>query len=427
MLDIKFIIENPDLVKAAIKNKKTDEVDLDHLVKLAEHRKVLTQKIDEVNRKRNEAQQTRNIEEGKKLKEEHAGLEAEHAVVEKEYVSQMLKLPNIPSPDTPVGLSEDENKVVRQVGDIPAFNFKAKPHWEIGEALGLIDSEKATEVSGARFTYLKGDLVMLQYALLNLSIKILTNEDTLKGIADRAGLKVSTKPFMPVAPPYMMRSAVMNRMARLHPIDERYYFEKDDLVLIGSAEHTLGSMHMDQTIPEDEFPLRYFAYTPAFRREAGSYSKDTRGIWRMHHFDKVEIESFTKPEDGYLEQDFIIAIQEHFMQLVGLPYQAILKCTADQGTPDHRAVDLEVWLPGQDRYGETHTSDYMGGYQSRRLNTKIKRADGSTEPVHMNDATLTSMNRPLAAILENYQQADGSVKVPRVLQDFVGKDVITKK
>lgn len=426
-MDIKFIRENPDIVRAAIKNKKTEEVDLDQLFKLADTRKEVSQKIDELNRKRNEAQQARNIEEGKRLKDEAQVLDAEYATVEKEYVTLMLKLPNIPSPDTPVGLTEEENTVLRQVGEIPKFDFKPKPHWEIGDDLGIIDSDKATAVSGSRFAYLKGDLVMMQYALLNLSFSILTNEETLKAIAERAGLKVSTKPFMPVSVPYMMRSAVMNRMARLHPIDERYYFEKDDLVLIGSAEHTLGPLHMDETVTEDKFPLRYFAYSPAFRREAGSYSKDTRGIIRMHHFDKVEIESFSKPEDGYAEQDFIVAIQEHFIQLLGLPYQVILKCTADQGTPDHRALDMEVWFPGQEAYRETHTSDYMGGYQSRRLNTKIKRADGTTEPVHMNDATLTSMNRPLAAILENYQQADGSVRVPRVLQQFVGKEVIRKQ
>lgn len=426
MLDIKFIRENPDVVKAAIQNKKTEAVDIDHLLALADSRKALSQKLDDLNRARNDAQKNRDVDAGKRLKDEAAALETEYAAVEKEYVALMLKLPNIPSPDTPIGLTEDENKVLREVGEKPSFSFTPKPHWEVGEALDLIDQETAGEVSGARFTYIKGDLALMQFGLLNLSMSILTNEETLKGIADRAGLTVSTKPFIPVVPPYMMKSAVMNRMARLHPIDERYYFEKDDIVLVGSAEHTLGPMHMDETLPESALPIRYVGYSPAFRREAGTYGKDSRGLIRLHHFDKVEMETFVRPQDGYTEQDFIVAIQEHFIQLLGLPYQVILKCTVDQGTPDHRAFDMETWMPGQKAYRETHTSDYMGGYQSRRLSTKVKYASGESEVLHMNDATLVAMGRMLAAILENYQEADGSVRVPRALQPYVGKEVIRK-
>lgn len=424
MLDIKFIRENPDIVKAAIVNKKSEPVDIDELLRLADERKALAQKIDEMNRQRNEAQKNRDIEGGKRLKDESTVLEAQHAEKEKAYVALMLKLPNIPSPDTPVGTSEDDNKVLRVVGEKPSFGFTPKPHWEVGEALGIIDQDTAGEVSGARFTYIKGDLALMQFGLLQLSMSILTNEETLKDIADRAGLKVSTKPFIPVVPPYMMKSSVMNRMARLHPIDERYYFEKDDIVLIGSAEHTLGPMHMDQTLPESELPIRYVGYSPAFRREAGTYGKDSRGLIRLHHFDKVEMETFVRPQDGYTEQDFIVAIQEHLIQLLGLPYQVILKCTFDQGNPDHRALDMETWMPGQQAFRETHTSDYMGGYQSRRLNTKVKYASGESEVLHMNDATLVAMGRMLAALLENYQQADGTVRVPRVLQQYVGKEVI---
>lgn len=426
MLDIKFIRENAAIVKAAIQHKRSEPVDIDELLKYADERKSLSQKIDDVNRQRNEAQKNRDIEGGKRLKEELVVLEASHAEAEKQYVALMLKLPNIPSPDTPVGATEDENKILRQVGEKPNFGFTPLPHWEIGEALGLIDQETAGEVSGARFAYIKGDLALMQFALLNLSMSILTNEETLKGIADRAGLNVSTKPFTPVVPPYMMKSAVMNRMARLHPIDDRYYFEKDDIVLVGSAEHTLGPMHMDEAIPESEFPVRYVGYSPAFRREAGTYGKDARGLIRLHHFDKVEMETFVLPQNGYIEQDFIVAIQEHFIQLLGLPYQVVLKCTADQGNPDHRALDMETWMPGQKAYRETHTSDYMGGYQARRLNTKVKLASGENEIVHMNDATLVAMGRMLAAIIENYQQADGSVRVPRALQPYLGKEVIQK-
>ncbi|OGG44620.1 serine--tRNA ligase [Candidatus Kaiserbacteria bacterium RIFCSPHIGHO2_01_FULL_48_10] len=424
MLDIAFIKENRAVVEAALKNKKRS-VDLDALIELADDRKVLRGKIDEVNRQRNEAAKARNIEAGKQLKEELAILEAQSEVVEKKLVPLLLAVPNIPSPDTPIADDEKGNKVIRQVGEKRHFgNYSPKAHWDIGEAMGLIDQETAGEVSGARFTYIKGALAMMQFALLQLALKVLTDEDVLKEIAMRAGLKVSTKPFMPVIPPYMMKSAVMNRMARLDPIDERYYFEKDDLVFIGSAEHTLGSMHMDKVIPEATLPIRYVGYSPAFRREAGSYGKDTRGVLRLHHFDKVEMECFTRPEDGYIEQDFLVAIQEHVMQLLGLPYQAVLVSTGDMGFPDQRQIDLETWMPGQGVYRETHSADYMGGFQARRLNTRLKRADGSIEPVHMNDATAIAMGRILAGILENYQEPDGSLKVPKVLQQFVGSDII---
>ncbi len=426
MLDIKFIQDNPDVVRAAIKNKKGKPVDIDEVLKLHEERKIFKAKIDEVNRQRNEAQLKRDIEAGKALKEELAILEAKHEEIEKRLVALLIVIPNIPSPDTPLGEDERANKPLRQVGEKRKFGFSPKPHWELGESLGLINDKKAGEVSGARFTYLMGDLAMLQFGLLHLAMKILTDEEILKEIASRAGLKVSTKPFIPVVPPYMMRSTVMNRMARLDPIDERYYFEKDDLVFIGSAEHTLGPLHMDETIAEDRLPIRYVGYSPAFRREAGSYGKDTRGILRLHHFDKVEMETFTKPEDGYLEQDFIVAIQEHFIQLLGLPYQAVIISTGDMGAADQRQFDMETWMPGQSAYRETHTSDYMGGYQARRLNTKVKRADGTNEVVHMNDATLVAMGRMLAAIIENYQESDGSITLPKALRDYVGKESIKK-
>jgi len=425
MLDIKFIQDNPDIVRAAIVNKKGKPVDIDEVLKLHEERKGVKQRIEEVNRKRNEAAATRDIETGKLLKEELQALEARHGALEKDLVALLLKIPNIPSPDTPIGASEDENVVLREIGEKRSFGpFSPRQHFEIGSDLGIINSEKAGVVSGARFAYLMGDLALMQFGLLNLAMKVLTDEDILKGVIERAGLKVSSKPFIPVIPPYMVRSAVMNRMARLDPIEERYYFDKDDEVLIGSAEHTLGPIHMDEVIPEEMLPIRYVGYSPSFRREAGSYGKDTRGLIRMHHFDKVEMETFTKPEEGYQEQDFMVALQEHFLQLLGLPYQVISICTADMGFPDQRQFDMNTWMPGQGAYRETHTSDYMGGFQARRLNTRTKRADGAMEFVHMNDATLVAMGRTLAAILENYQESNGTVRVPKVLQQYVGKDIL---
>lgn len=420
MLDLQFIRENPDIVKAALKNKNREgAVDLDKLLALAEERKLASGAVAEVNRKRKEAADARDAEAGRRLKDEAKAAEDKYAAIEKELVSLLVKIPNIPSADTPLGPDESGNVVVRQWGEKPHFDFAAKEHWELGKDLGIIDTEKAAEVSGARFAYLKGDMALLEMALMDLAWRTITSREALGSIIKNAGLSVSDKPFVPVIPPILMRSQVMNRMARLDPIEERYYFEKDDMVFVGSAEHTLGPLHMDETLPESALPLRYAALTPAFRREAGSYGKDTKGILRLHQFNKLEMESFTRPEDGLAEQDLMVAIQEHLMQQLKLPYQVVAICTGDMGFPDQRQIDVETWMPGQNKYRETHTSDYIGGFQARRLNSKVKRADGSSEPVHMNDATALSQ-RPLIAILENYQNADGSITIPEVLRPYMG-------
>jgi seryl-tRNA synthetase len=427
MLDLQFIRENPDIVRAAIKNKNKEEVDLDRVVALGDERKKLAGAIDEINRKRREAQEARDGEAGKRLKDELKAAEEKYQEAEKELVSLLVKIPNIPSADTPVGPDESGNQVVRRWGEKPQFSFEPKAHWDLGRELGLIDNEKAAQVSGARFTYLKGDLALMQFALIQLAMSVLTSRETLRAIIEKAGLNVSDKPFVPVVVPVMMRPQVMNRMARLEPREERYVFD-EDTVLVGSAEHTLGPLHMDEIIAEDRLPLRYAGYSTAFRREAGAAGKDTRGILRQHQFDKVEIESFAKPEDGYAEQELFVAVQEHLMQLLNLPYQVIIVCTGDMGGPDQRQFDIETWMPGQAAsnsselgcYRETQTSDYMGGYQARRLNSRLKRQDGSIEPVHMNDATAYAIGRTLIAIMENYQQADGSISVPEALRPYMG-------
>ncbi len=427
MLDIKFIQENRDLVEKAIKDKKAQPVDLNEVLRLYEERKNAQNKLDETNHRRKVAADERNIEEGRRLKEETQALEERIASLGKEFIALMIKIPNVPSPDTPVGSDESGNKVLRQWGEKPAFNFEPRAHWDIGMMLDIIDTEKASEISGARFAYLKGDLALMQFALIQLAFKVLTDESILKSIIDEKGLSISAKPFIPVVPPVMMRSAVMNRMARLQPIDERYYFEKDDMVFVGSAEHTIGPLHMDEILTEESLPIRYIGYSTAFRREAGTYGKDTKGILRQHQFDKLEMESFALPEHSYAEQDFFVAIQEYMLQQLRLPYQVVIICTGDMGGPDHRQMDIETWMPGQHTYRETHTSDLMGGYQARRLNTRIKRTDGKTEPVHMNDATLFAIGRTLIAIIENYQNADGSITIPEALRPYMGgRERITK-
>lgn len=433
MLDIHFIRENPDLVKAGAAKKKA-VVDIDRLLALDDERKLLRQKLDDMRAEQNRASQRiaraegeekeKLLESMKHVKEGMQELDTKYTAVNEEWTKILLSIPNLPSPDTPEGPDESANVVVRQWGEKPVFTFTPKPHWELGKDLGLIDSEKASEVSGSRFTYIIGDLALMQFALIDLVMKTLTNRETIKAIMAKAGLDLDPKPFVPVLPPVMMRANVMGRMARLQPIDERYYFEKDDLVLVGSAEHTLGPLHMDEIIEEPALPIRYIGYSVAFRREAGAAGKDTRGILRQHQFDKLEMETFTRPEDGYKEQEFIVAVQEHLMQLLGLPYQVLAICTGDMGTPDHRQFDINTWMPGQDAYRETQTSDYMGGYQARRLNTRVRDVEGNLSHVHMNDATAFAIGRTLIAIMENYQQEDGTIRVPEVLVPYVGKSVL---
>jgi seryl-tRNA synthetase len=428
MIDPKLLREQPELVKKACRNKRSD-VDVDRVVLLDADRRRIQGDIDGVNAARKEAAQAKDVEKGRTLKERAGALEAELARVEEELTPLLLRIPNLPSVDTPVGADDAENVVLRSWGEPPAFDFAPKDHMALAEGLGgLIDSETAAKVAGARFTYLKGDLVLLQNAIAQYAMAVLTSEETLRGIIAAAGLTVPSTPFVPVAPPLMIRPEAFQRMARLEPRDERYYIPSDDLFLIGSAEHTLGPLHMDETLDEARLPLRYAAFTPAFRREAGSYGKDTKGILRLHQFDKVEMESFSAPDGGLAEQDFFVAIQEYLMRSIGIPYRVVMTCTGDQGDPDARHLDIEAWMPGQGTYRETHSADYMTDYQARRLGTKVRRAAaGKPEFVHMNDATAFAVGRTLIAIIENGQRADGSVAVPEALVPYVGKNVMHSK
>jgi seryl-tRNA synthetase len=433
MLDIHFIRENADLVKSAAA-KKNVEVDIDRLLQVDDERKALRQEIDAKRAEQNRMNETiriaRNedreafIQKMRHLKEGLTDVEESFDKATEEWTKLMLAIPNIPSPDTPEGPDESGNKVVRQWGSKPDFSFAPKAHWDLGKDLGVINMEKAAEVSGSRFAYLMGDLVLLQFALIDLVFKTLTSKETLAEIARQFNVDVDTKPFIPVVPPVLMRTNVMGKMARLQPIDERYYFEKDDLVFVGSAEHTLGPLHMDEIIAEAELPIRYIGYSTAFRREAGAAGKDTRGILRLHQFDKLEMESFVRSEDGYREQEFFVAIQEYLMQKLNLPYEVMAICTGDMGKPDHRQFDINTWMPGQGVYRETHTADYMGGYQARRLNTRYRTESGDITHVHMNDATLFAIGRTLIAIMENYQLEDGTIQVPEILVPYVGKEIV---
>src|SRR3989344_3436675 len=422
MLDIKYIRQNSDKVREAIKNKKS-ALDLDKLLATDERRRHLLSESEslkaEQNKRSKGPQSPVDFEELKALKEKKKLIENELKSVEEEYERLMMMVPNVPSKDTPIGPDESGNKVLRQWGKIKNFDFKSKEHWELGEALDLIDNERASKVSGARFTYLKRGLALMQFALIQYGLSVFTDEKLLKKITKNHNLNLKTTPFIPVVPPVLIRPDSMQRMARLEPKEERYYIPADDMYLVGSAEHTLGAMHMDETFDEKDLPLRYIGYSTAFRREAGSYGKDMKGILRVHQFDKLEMESFCLPEDSVKEQDLFVAMQEHLVQSLNIPYQVVAICTGDMGGPDARQIDLEMWMPGQNRYRETHTADLTTDYQARRLGTKVKRASGS-EFVYMNDATALAIGRTIIAIIENYQTKKGTIEVPKVLRKFMG-------
>jgi seryl-tRNA synthetase len=426
MLDIQFIRDNPELVQTKSKQKGY-EVDVRRLLELDERRRTLVTEAEKLRAERNGASAAtkggkpspEQIEQGKQLKEKLTKLEGELAPVGEEYWQLLKAVPNVPLDDVPVGASEDENKVAKQVGERKEFGFKPKQHWELAEPRGLIDKERAAKISGSRFAYIKGDLVRLQFAIIQFVLQTLGDEKVLEKLIQENHLNVSAKPFTPVLPPAMLRTEPYTASARLNAEEVTYKLADDDLWLNASAEHTLCTMYWNEILPEDMLPIRYIGYSTSFRREAGTYGKDTEGIIRMHQFDKLEMEVFSTPETGLDEHLLQVDIQEYLVQQLGLPYQVLQKCTADIGKPNARGIDIETWFPGQVRYVETHTADYMTDYQARDLKIRARRKDGKIELVHTNDATAFALGRIMAAIMENNQTADGRIMVPEVLRPFM--------
>jgi seryl-tRNA synthetase len=426
MLDIQFVRDNPELVEEKSKQKGYI-VDVTKLLSVDKARKQLLSLVEDLRQKRNElAAKNKNskpseddIAAGRDLKDKLTDLEAKLGPLEKEFSELLRAVPNMPLPDVPVGDSEDDNMVVKQWGEKPSFSFEPKNHWQIGEAKGWIDKERATKVAQSRFVYLKGDLVLLEFALWQFALSQLSDEKLIYKLIKDNGLMLKSKAFIPVLPPAVAKQAVYEATGRLNKQEQTYKIEDEDLWLNASAEHTLAPMHLNEILDESELPLRYVGYTTAFRREAGTYGKDMEGILRLHQFNKLEMESFTTPETSLDEHKLMIAVQEYLMQSLGLPYQVLNKCTIDIGFPNARGTDIEVWLPGQDKYRETHTADYITDFQAQSMKTRIRLSNGGIVNAHTNDATAYS-ERPLIGIIENFQTENGDVKVPEVLQSLMG-------
>lgn len=426
MLDIRFIRENADLVQEKSRQKGYD-VNVSKLLEIDEKRRKVLADIENIRAKRNDlvgqssgAKPSEEvIEKGKALKEELASIEEQIKPIDEQYWKLLRSVPNMPTDDVPVGASEDENVVTREWGEKPEFNFEPKSHWEIAESRGLIDKDRAAKIAGARFAYIKGDLVKLQFAIMQFVINSLSDEAVIKKLVEDNNLDISTKPFVPVLPPAVVRTEPYEASGRLNAEEVTYKLADDDLWLNASAEHSLCTMYTGETLQASELPIRYIGYSTSFRREAGTYGKDTEGILRMHQFDKLEMEVFSDSKTGRAEHDLLIAIQEYLMQQLKIPYQLLTKCTADIGGPNARGVDINAWMPGQGKYRETHTADYMTDYQARSLQTRVK-SDAGTDFAHTNDATAFALGRIMIAIIENNQNEDGTVNIPEVLCPFMG-------
>ncbi len=428
MIDIQIIRDNPLLVKEKAAQKGYD-IDVVRLMQLDTERKELLHAVETLRQRRNEIADSMKssggkpsaeaIEEGKQIKVELAEREGYLNSIEEEYVPLLKSVPNMPLDLVPIGATEEENVVIKEVGDKPEFDFEIKNHAEIAEAKGWLDKDRGAKIAGARFVYLKGDLVRLEFALWQFGMDTVCDEDTLKKIITDNNLDVSSKPFLPVIPPAVAKKEIFEATGRLNKEEQTYKIEDEDLWLNASAEHTMAPMYYKEILAEKELPIRYIGYTTAFRREAGTYGKDSEGFFRLHQFNKLEMESFTTADTSLNEHYLMVAIQEYLMQQLGLPYRVLEKCTADIGRPNAKGVDIDVWLPGQAAYRETHTADFISDFQTRSMQTRVRRSDGTVELAHTNDATAFSQ-RPLIAILENNQTAEGDVIVPEALRPYLG-------
>ncbi len=415
MLDIKFIRENPEKVKQGAKDKGV-EVDMDKLLELDKKRREILAQTEQIKAEQNKisgkgAPTQETIEMAKALKEKVQAGESQLKQIEEEFNKLMYQIPNVPFDDVPVGKDDSGNKV-KEFGKIkekPKFDFKPKEHWEIGEQLDIIDTERAAKVAGTRFYYLKRQGALLEFALINFAFA-----------------KLVKKGFIPVIPPVMIKKEMAWAMGYLQQTDdeEAYHLEKDDLYLTATSEQSLGAMHAGETFDEKDSPLRYVGFSTCFRREAGSYGKDTKGILRVHQFDKIEMFIFCKPEDAKKEHELLLSMEKELMDNLGLHYQVIDICTGDLGAPAAKKYDIEAWMPGQDRYRETHSTSNCTDFQARRLNVRYKDKQGKLNFVHTLNGTALALGRTILATLENYQQKDGSVKVPKALQKYTGFKVI---
>ncbi|MCP4523053.1 MAG: serine--tRNA ligase [Candidatus Gracilibacteria bacterium] len=414
MLDIKIIRENPDKVQDII-YKRNLTLDVSEFLTLDQKKRDLILRIDELRTLKNKVskeiptlsneERPDKIAEMRQVGEDLKTLESEQEGVTQEWNTQYYKFPNLLDETTAVGNTDEDNSFEYYSGEKRVFDFPVQSHYDIGEKKGWINIEKGSEVSGSRFWYLKGDLVLLQLALQNYAIS-----------------KLVEKGFEPMLPPVLVREKAMFGTG-FFPVDEDGIYQvnpgEDNLYLVGTSEVPVTSFHGGETLNLDK-PKMYAGISPCFRREAGSAGKDTRGILRGHQFDKVEMVVFCKPEESQKMHDFMVGIEEDIWKSLGIPYQKMNVCSGDLGNPAMKKYDLEAWMPAQEKYREVTSCSNVGEYQSRRLGIKYKDETGKSQFVHTLNGTVIAMGRCLIAIMENYQTVEGNVKIPDILVPFMG-------
>jgi seryl-tRNA synthetase len=415
MLDIKLIRKDPEKVKEGIKKKGFDANLVDEILKLDKEKREILKVIESlraqinklsklIGKEKDSEKREKYLKESKETSTKLESLEKDLKEKDKNIQRLMSQLPNLPFDDVPFGKDENDNVVLKIVGKIPKFDFQIKDYLEIGESLDLIDVKRAAKVSGTRFGYLKREMVLLEFALFKFALDILTKEN-----------------FIPILPPVLIKEEMAWGMGYIEQLDreEAYYIEKDKLYLVGTSEQSIGPYFANEILKEKDLPIRFVSFSTCFRREAGSYGKDTRGIFRVHQFDKLEMFSFCHPEKSREEHEFFLSLEEKLMKALHIPYRVLKICTGDLGRPAAAKYDIEAWFPYQNRYRETHSTSNCTDFQARRLNIRyFDTKNNKLEFVHTVNGTAFSQ-RPLLAILENFQQKDGSVKIPKVLHKYL--------
>lgn len=423
MLDLKFLRANFEEVKAKLQHRGEDLTDLGKFEDLDRTRRELILEVEQLKSKRNEVSQQVAVLKREKQDADHLivemkevgdkikGLDDRLREVEETLEKLLLSIPNIPHESVPVGETEDDNVEIRKWGELPNFDFEPKPHWDVADGLGIVDFERAGKVTGSRFVFYKGLGAKLERALFNFMLDLHTDEHG----------------YEEVLPPYIVNRASMTGTGQLPKFEEdAFRIESEDFFLIPTAEVPVTNMHRDEILSGEDLPINYAAFSACFRSEAGSAGRDTRGLIRQHQFNKVELVKFVKPEDSYEELEKLTGHAEKVLQLLGLPYRVLSMCTGDLGFTAAKKYDIEVWIPSYETYREISSCSNFESFQARRANIRFRREPkGKPEAVHTLNGSGLAIGRTVAAILENFQQADGSVVIPEVLRPYMGnRDVI---
>ena len=416
MLDPKLIKEKPQVIQDMLKARAV-QFDLEGLIESDQKRREFIIKTDELRKKKNQVALTISekkkageeisgiLEEMKKVSEELTKLELEQNNVEKKYLKLASSIPNLIHESVPIGKDDESNKEIKKWGDIPEFDFKIKDHIDISEDLDLVDLERAAKVAGARFYYLKNDLVRLNQALINFGLDFLRE-----------------KGYSVVQPPYMINRESMEGAVIADDFEEVIYkIDNEDLYMIGTSEHAMAAMHSKEIIEGKDIPKKYAGISPCFRKEAGAHGRDQKGIFRVHQFDKIEQFIFSKPEDSWKEHEKLLSIAEEFYQKLKIPYRVMLLSTGDTGNISAKTYDIEAWMAGQNAYREIVSCSNCLEYQARRLKIRFRdKTNDDTQYVHTLNSTLIATTRVLVAIMENFQTKDGHIRIPEVLQGYMG-------